>query len=838
NGFNYFSLAALIPIVIVCLTVTVREHKKRDIFLTGLISLSLFFAASGLITTGNSKGTCYLFLLDYSGSALPYTKEIQTAFSRELASIEKKGSDASLAALIVFGRDVEAPVLPCSLNTFRKKVSAASRHQVSGQGTDLAKAVETALASVPEDYTPELIIIGDATHQGSTIRIPSGLKYTYSAVKKQRSDAALIKLRCPSSVQAGEKFVAALEVYASKSSPGILRIYNSATGIILTTMPGSLTPGINRFELPLVFEQPGLHVIMGEVGTEKDMYPDNNVLKQTITVTKDLSPSILVVGKPIKGLTDKADHVLPALFRKMVSAKLNSYSGIVINDIPYKDIGPEKDRDLRKYVTESGGGLMLTGTNYVFGPGEYGYTSLEEILPLSSKPRTPDKSPKRIMIAVDKSGSMNEPLGSEGGRKLDTAKAAALQFILEYENDEHTKIGLLFFSAEVEVVKKPSEISPYNLLKNKLTKLTPFGGTKIIPALETCMDIFDAEAASNDEDVYIFIFTDGITREEIPDKDIDAIAESLMKKKVVLFTLKIGAKKAGILKTISEKSEKDKRKKDKRNKYKEITEQENVVIEFKRGTEIVTSKELYVKEPCKGVYTPGSHIAGLTDAGNVFDCTGYIKTSLQKNSIQIAKNMDNDDPFAAVRYAGLGRTAAMAGVKSGEMAKISGRMLSWIQGDLGSSLYSIEIKKKSDGFGIGLVTKNVIPAGTAAAVRIFTPDGKASDVRIVREEPFEFRGVYNPGTVPEWFAYTVSLNSNPVMSGRYYIPYSNEYHPLYERPVMFSDSGIPLSIHGRTRSYAPFVIGFLLVFMVYEAVKGIQRARQGRGTGMPGNPKS
>ena len=139
--------------------------------------------------------------------------------------------------------------------------------------------------------------------------------------------------------------------------------------------------------------------------------------------------------------------------------------------------------------------------------------------------------------------------------------------------------------------------------------------------------------------------------------------------------------------------------------------------------------------------------------------------------------------------------------------------------------YSLEIQKAGNGFGIRLFTKDRIRAGATVSVRIVDPKGKTSDVRVVREKPFEFRGSYNPIPLPEWFAYTVSLENNPVLFGRYYIPYSNEYHPLYEQPVMFRDAGVPLSIHGRTRSYVPFVIGFLLIFMAYEAVKGIQRMR-------------
>jgi hypothetical protein len=331
------------------------------------------------------------------------------------------------------------------------------------------------------------------------------------------------------------------------------------------------------------------------------------------------------------------------------------------------------------------------------------------------------------------------------------------------------------------------------------------------------MKILNQESEDEDEDIYIFIITDGITREKIPDADIDEIARSLKKEKFGLFTLKIGTQKApmfkDVLKQISDRAGGD---------YDVLKEGENVVWKFIRGADKKT-KDNFVREPSTGVFDFGAGLIGIGSPGETFSCRGYIRTSLQKGSIQIAKNRENDDPFAAVRYAGLGRTAALAGVRGSEARDISGKLLSWVRGSTDRSGYFLEIEDRNNGFALTLTSRNELPAGTGVSVHIITPEGKGVDIRLIRKQALQFSGTYSPASDREWFAYSVMVDTAVVLYGRYYLPYSSEYHPLYTQPVVFSESGQPMLRTGSARSYVPFIIGFFVVFMAYETVRGVQR---------------
>src|SRR5690606_22290632 len=85
--------------------------------------------------------------------------------------------------------------------------------------------------------------------------------------------------------------------------------------------------------------------------------------------------------------------------------RLEGYDLVALANVAAKDVFPEHQALLERYVREAGGGLLLFGGERAFGPGGYYSTPLEEVSPLSA--RISDESPEVAMAFVlDRSGSM------------------------------------------------------------------------------------------------------------------------------------------------------------------------------------------------------------------------------------------------------------------------------------------------------------------------------------------------------------------------------------------------------------------------------------------------
>jgi len=818
-GFNWYSLVAFLPLLFVLHAAARGRVSRRFVACIGGLCLLLFLPFSGLFGGRGYRGSCFVFLLDASGSALPAERALTARFLEEFASRGGRAGPHDRAVVMLYGEDAVLAAGPAPFRDIDPLRVLADSRRPRREGTDLQKALDAALAVIPRGLRPDITVIGDGTADRGECTVPGNVSCRYLEVRPRGNDAAVVSLACPAAAAPGEEVAVRVVVHVSRAAAAVVRLYDGVGGKVLNTAAGKLLPGLNRFGFTVSFAGRGRHVLAAEVDVPGDVCPENDLRACSLTVSEAGGGGILVVGDPVEGLAGKAEVVSPERFSRLDAEAIASYEAVVLNDVPAGKLSREAMRNLAAYVREKGGGLLVVGTHAVFGPGGYGGTGLESLLPLSSKPRLPDDSPKRVMIAVDKSGSMNEPLSSRGGRKIDAAKAAALQFILDKGGEKNMRIGLLFFSAGLEVVKRPGEKAPPALLKEKVKTLLPHGGTRIIPAVSKCIDILRAEkGAEEEEDKYIFVITDGITRERVSDADVRRIAAGIRKGKIQLFTLKIGPGPGGVLKRICTEAG---------GEYRQLREGENPVVTFMREAEERTSR-FFADGPCRARVCSAAVMVGFGEPGGEIPCTGYIRTSLRKNAVLLLKNAENDDPLAALRYVGLGRTAALAGLRSPVAARLGSRMLAWVRGaPPGAGGAEVEISRSKGGVDVRLVTENTVPAGAAVVFRAVLPGKGVKAVRMVREEENVFRAFLPlPPSVRE-FPYAAWSGGRIVAEGRYHVPYGAEYDPLHRMRVGIGKSA-PLSRFepGRERGRV-WILLFLLLFTAWEAVEWIRRRREG-----------
>ncbi len=167
-------------------------------------------------------------------------------------------------------------------------------------------------------------------------------------------------------------------------------------------VPLRLTPSRNEEVLPIemsfVAEEPGEFRLMLEaVPLEEESLKTNNSLTTYLTVLKggisvayfdieraeqrllrriDESPHVRLDFKPIRQTPGGAAVTLePSWF------ELGKYDVYIIGGVPARIFGAPALERLAKLV-EQGGGLLMTGGTYSFGPGGYANTPVADVLPI------------------------------------------------------------------------------------------------------------------------------------------------------------------------------------------------------------------------------------------------------------------------------------------------------------------------------------------------------------------------------------------------------------------------------------------------------------------------
>ncbi|MFH1706610.1 MAG: VWA domain-containing protein [Planctomycetota bacterium] len=805
TAFNPLALLALVPAVLVCLTRRHREAWRRDGAVALVLGLCLGAALSGVIRAGGYRGTCHLVLMDYSGSALPFESEVRVRGEAALAAIRTGATPRDLAGVVLFGRDAVTALPPGAGGGRPLAITRLPRPD----GTDLAGAVAGALQSVPPGFRPALTVIGDGSYDGTDIILPEGAGFDMQTVGDLEADAAVVALDLPGRIPDGQGFEAVATVAAGAAVPAAVRLYDGATGRLLETQTVRLEPGLNpcRFRRPWPGEGP--LTLIAEVLAPGDLWPENNAVRRDLQAGGLSAPVLVIADTPpvFAGVT--VVHRTPVAFREQ-GADPAGFAAVVLADVPYAALGDAAAGRLIRFVTVEGGGLLVTGRERAFGPGGYADTPLDRILPLASRPDTVGPSKRRIMVAVDRSGSMAEPLTGFPGRKIDAAKGAALAFIDAHAVEPLVRTGLLFFSAAVDMVRRPDDPVTAGLAA-RLGELVPRGGTRIIPALEAALEAL-AAGARPDEDRYIFIITDSISREELTAADIADLAGRLTAAKVQLLTLAISGGEANDLRSISQAAG---------GTYHDLVPGEDIRVRFMRETDQALT-DLVVREPCAVVNGPGAGLSGAgVPAGTV--CRAFVRTGLAAGGLAVLFKEDGAVPLAAVRFAGVGRVAAVAGVDLDPAFDLDGRLLAWIA-RRDEPAIEVDLLPAADGLTVTVRPAGAVAAGAAVLLRTMDAEGAAAEMRLVRTAEGFFAGTLRPAPGPAGITWSVSVADGPSIAGRYQAPYGPEYDPLARRPVMARQASLPQG-PAELPVRAPFLAGFLGLYAGYEVFRALRRLR-------------
>lgn len=380
-----------------------------------------------------------------------------------------------------------------------------------------------------------------------------------------------------------------------------------------------------------------------ELVPDDDWFPANNHLSTTLPVRG--KPRILVIHeKPAQmrpferlmreqevTLETRGARGLPDSFEEILA-----FDAVMLADVPATAISPKQMASLKRYVTDFGGGLIMTGSENTFGLGGYFKTPIEEVLPLVSRFEKDKEKPSLAMVLVlDKSGSMS-------GTPLQLARQAARSAAELLGNQD--QVAVIAFDDQAQLVLDLTPAANRAQVAAAIDSIAEGGGTNMQPAIVQARDILRGASAKLK---HVIALTDG----QMDPSNLVELAREMADSGMTVSTVAMGGGAARELLTAMADAG--------HGRYYETDAPENVPQIFTRET--MQASRSAIKEDLYEPATVTEHpiMAGFESAAFP-PVLGYV-IARPKPTAQVLLAVESGDPLLAVGRFGLGTGVAFTG---------------------------------------------------------------------------------------------------------------------------------------------------------------------------------
>lgn len=506
------------PLALLALPVLYVLMQRRGLIRKSLadklaIGLRLLAIAALILALGGPQlrsavdSHAVYFLVDRSASARAALAEADLL--DRLSDLARPQANTEYG-VIVFGKEayVERP--------FRETLDMDALHtQVDPGGTNLAGALDLALATFPEDATRTVVLLSDGQPTGEDVATSlararrEGASVFPLPLSAPRDELAIQGLQVPDEVATELPFSLRTIVYAGESSTARLLVYRD--GSLISEEPVDLHAGLNIVQRQDELAESGTHSYRVELVADGDVLSENNRYEQVVRATGE--PRVLIVRGPDETEPSSTlSRVLNQTGSAYSSVSLNEfapslaallpYRAVVFENVPLRSLTDRQQGVLERYVRDLGGGFwLIQGREAVQNFADPGF---ERILPVTYEgPEELRKPALGLVMVLDRSGSMGELAGS--GQKIDLLKQAAMRAVQQLNDND--LVGIVGFDATHDwlVELGPVEGRREQILQS-IEELSPSGGTDAHPALS---DAVEALQGADARVRHALVFSDG-----------------------------------------------------------------------------------------------------------------------------------------------------------------------------------------------------------------------------------------------------------------------------------------------------------------------------------------
>ncbi len=586
-----------------------------------------------------------VFLLDHSDSISLAARERAWRFAAEAVKSMRTGDRAGV---IVFGDDA---VVDQSLGG--RTTLDRPRANVNARGTNFFQAIQLALATLPPGQANRIVTLTDARQTtGNALAAAQAAKdagadiYYVPAPLTFEQEVVAESLVLPQEVKFGEPFHAKVVAWSLKDTQGRLSLFRN--GEFLGSQVVRLSTGKNVFSYRQSLDQSGVHVYQAALEVDGDTIEDNNRAVGTVVVRG--RPQVLLAEKDrsharslaaaLRSQNIEVTVVDPGGIPKDM-AGLQKYDGVVLSNVSSLKLTRAQMGNIRDYVRDQGGGLMMVGGEESFGLGGYYRTPIEEALPVTMEVKQKVEIPSlAVVLSIDRSGSMAMSTGDERVTKLDLAKEAG-HLVVDLL-DERNEVGVQSWDTEFIWDVTIRTARDKTAIHHAIATVKAGGGTDGFPALkESYSVLFDRPALLK----HVIFLSDG----QMTRGDFAGLLRRMAKDKITVSTVAIG--KDADLQLMVDIAKWG------RGRFYYTEDSQTIPRIFTLETQLA-SKASLIEQPFRPQLTaPGHEAMQEIDWRSVPPLGGYVATTV-KGSAELVLMSHQEDPVLATWRYGLGRTAA------------------------------------------------------------------------------------------------------------------------------------------------------------------------------------
>jgi hypothetical protein len=486
-------LAVAAAVIAIFFAVPIRGAGRRVAALRSVAFASVVASLAGvsLTTSLPANELALVAAVDVSGSI----GDAAIGWSQDyLRSVRSSLAPGDQLAIVTFA---ESPAIVSTASPSDEIPPIARPREVAA--TDIAAAIDQALALYPRDAQKALLLISDGneTRGDSRSRIETlrALSVRVDAVAPPRgagADVRIARLSAPA-VVAAERPLPLRVVVRNSGGPRAAVLNLHLDGRLSDSVALRLDGPLHTFDALLRAPQAGGHVIRAEIASDGDDRRENDSREVSVVVRGETTVLLATRHRysPLAEVLQRRGVAVTTVPPERLPDDVGAYSSVhlvVLEDLLARHVSTAAAAALERFVRVRGGGLIFAGGGASFGDSAFHGTDIERMLPVTLEPRRPrpgKRDPLALFLVIDRSNSMgfNSRIGTlRDGEKLRYAIKAGIAVIKQLK--DHDRVGVIAFDA------RPHEIAPLRPLKTNrqklleaLPRIVESGGTDFFDAL-------------------------------------------------------------------------------------------------------------------------------------------------------------------------------------------------------------------------------------------------------------------------------------------------------------------------------------------------------------------
>lgn len=392
-----------------------------------------------------SEDVAVTLVIDASRSMPQETQSRAREWAAESAAANQRPGDR--LGYLTAARDAYIQQLPSTYNRVPETTTTIG----ATDGTNLAQTIQLGLAVMPPNAANRLVLVSDGNEtDGSVLQAAEAAKAAGVPIDvapgryRYASEVIVDRLVVPASARMGETINVRVFIEATRATTGRLTLLRNGEPVDLdlaspgTGMTVTLSPGLNPMTVPVPDAGAGRQEFRAvfEPLVEGGQVIGDNILENNTSVGVTFvagQGSVLVITEDpaeaaeLMGVLQRAriaSELRPAAESFRDLGELSGFDAVLLlNESSYR-FSEGQQEDLRRYVHDTGGGLVMIGGPDGFGAGGWIGSPLEDALPVRLDPPQRRQMPRGALVMVIH--SVEFPNGPYWGKQVSQAAADAL----------------------------------------------------------------------------------------------------------------------------------------------------------------------------------------------------------------------------------------------------------------------------------------------------------------------------------------------------------------------------------------------------------------------------